>query len=173
MAVQLKDVYKFCYKCGNSLNTTDYGSLKCTNCGNEIFIDPTIGAMGIIENEKGEILMIQRGKDPFKGTWDVPAGFIDIKDQNAEETVAREAKEEVGVDIEKIRYLASYMHTYEYNEVEKPHMSLVFTAKLKSGEIKIDPVEIADAKFIAKSEIPFEDIGFPHVKLALEKYIKE
>ncbi|MEO6729275.1 MAG: NUDIX domain-containing protein [Candidatus Dojkabacteria bacterium] len=173
MSKTLKEIYKHCYKCGGNLHETEIHSFKCKSCGNETFIDPSIGVMGIIENDNGQILMIERAKDPFKGTWDVPAGFVDVNDENAEATIKREAREEVGVEIDELKYLGSYMHTYEFKGVTKPHISIVFTGKLKSNEISMDKAEIMNAQFISKDKIPFEKIGFPHVKLALEEFINK
>jgi 8-oxo-dGTP diphosphatase len=45
-----------------------------------------------------EILLIQRGQDPFKGKWAFPAGFVNIKDkENSEMASIRELKEETGL----------------------------------------------------------------------------
>lgn len=43
------------------------------------------------------IALIQRKKDPFKGMWAIPGGFME-GDETAEETALRELKEETGLE---------------------------------------------------------------------------
>lgn len=48
--------------------------------------------------EDGRILLIKRGREPFKGQWAVPGGRID-EGESAEQCASREMREETGLDI--------------------------------------------------------------------------
>ena len=65
-------------------------------------------AGGLVENEKGETLMIYCYRH-----WDLPKGHIDPGEE-ADETAVREVEEETGVKGAKIvRFLCNTFHTYD------------------------------------------------------------
>lgn len=49
------------------------------------------------DGERIEVLLIKRARDPFKGAWAFPGGFID-QDESLERAAARELKEETGLE---------------------------------------------------------------------------
>ncbi len=53
--------------------------------------------MVLVEN--GKILLVLRGREPFKGQWATPGGRIE-EGETAEECAKREMKEETGLDVE-------------------------------------------------------------------------
>lgn len=54
-----------------------------------------------------QVLLIERGNDPFKGCWAFPGGFMDM-DETAEQCAIRELEEETGLKIEDIVQIGAY-----------------------------------------------------------------
>ncbi|MFQ5802642.1 MAG: NUDIX domain-containing protein [Candidatus Methylomirabilales bacterium] len=52
----------------------------------------------IIQYPDGGIVLIKRGKDPFRGSWALPGGILE-GGETVEQCAVREAKEETGVSI--------------------------------------------------------------------------
>ena len=61
--------------------------------------------MVLVEN--GKILLVKRGREPFKGEWAIPGGRID-EGETAEDCVRREMKEETGLDVKPIKLVGIY-----------------------------------------------------------------
>jgi len=68
---------------------------------------PYIGVDAIITNEEGEILLIHRTGKNFNGYWGLVSGMIEWG-ETAEIALKREIMEEIGVDVEIIRYTGKY-----------------------------------------------------------------
>ena len=96
------EVFRFCPKCGSQdFKIHNALSRHCANCGFTFYQNPRASTAAFILNDKGELLVATRGKEPAKGTLDLPGGFVD-NDENAEEGMVREIKEETGLDIDQI-----------------------------------------------------------------------
>ena len=59
---------------------------------------PAVTVDAIILTDADEILLIQRGREPFQGKWALPGGFADI-DETLEEACRRELLEETGISV--------------------------------------------------------------------------
>lgn len=75
------------------------------------------------------------------------AGFVE-PGETLEECVAREVKEEVGVEVDELRYVGSQAWPF-------PHQIMVgFLAHYAGGEIAIDTAELADARWFTRDDLP-------------------
>jgi ribosomal protein S27AE len=69
----------FCPVCGNkSFNINDFKSKKCGTCDFTYYANPCSATAAFILNDRGELLVAKRGKEPAKGTLDLPGGFVDM-----------------------------------------------------------------------------------------------
>ena len=56
---------------------------------------------------KINLLLIQRGNEPYKGMWALPGGFVDV-DEDVTTGARRELKEETGIVVDDIHQLGCY-----------------------------------------------------------------
>lgn len=162
--------YKFCFICGSKLKYNQANSFTCTGCGFNFYVNPTFCTAAILENEKGEILLVKRKLEPKKGYWDSPGGFVDLE-ESVEEGMVRELKEELGLDIKEIKYFKSYSDTYFWDGINFATIGLTYIAKINSQEKMTATDDVAGFKFFKKEEIPLDEIGFESFKQALSDYI--
>jgi len=117
----------------------------------------------IIETEEG-IVIIERSNPPFG--WALPGGFVDYG-ESLEEAVAREAKEETGLDLTGLKQF----HTYSDPQRDPRFHTIgtVFIAKGKGSPRAGDDAQ--GLKIVKLSEIEKLDFAFDHKKI-IQDYIK-
>ena len=59
---------------------------------------PLVAVGAVIWNEKGEIVLIQRAKEPHKGQWSIPGGRVEWG-ETLHEAIVREIREETGLEV--------------------------------------------------------------------------
>ena len=95
------ELFKYCPKCGSShFVVNNEKSKRCADCGFVYYFNSSAATVAFILNERNELLVCRRGKEPKKGTLDLSGGFIDMY-ETGEEGVAREVLEETGLKVEK------------------------------------------------------------------------
>ena len=103
--------FRYCPKCGSEhFKVHNEKSKQCADCGFIYYFNPSSATVALILNEKNELLVCRRAKDPAKGTLDLPGGFIDMN-ETGEEGVAREVLEETGLDVANAD--GGYVFTYK------------------------------------------------------------
>ena len=138
--------HRFCGQCGTpTVHVPGERATRCLNCGLMNF--PRLSPATIVRIERGPELLLARGKNFPPGMYSNVAGFVE-PGESLEETVAREVREEVGVEITDIRYFASQPWPYPNS------LMLGFTATYVSGEIHPDETEIADAAWFRWDALP-------------------
>lgn len=115
-----------------------------------------VAVSAYVENKEGEVLLV---KTHFRSdTWESPGGQVE-EGESLDKAACREVLEETGIVIKTIGISGVYFNAS--NKI----LSVVFKAKYVSGELKIQPEEIKEAKFIALDE---DNIGTyitrPHMK---------
>src|SRR5512147_57087 len=125
----LGTVFKYCPKCGAAaLRPVGQKLLRCSACGFELYLNVAAAVAGVIVDEQGRMVVLVRGKEPGRGRWDLPGGFVDAG-ETAEEALRREVREEIGLEVTALRYLGSWPNVYEYRGVRYRTLDMGFVCK--------------------------------------------
>lgn len=169
--MNLLEKFGCCPVCGSShFEQNSKKSRKCANCGFELFMNPAAAVVAFITNGRGELLVERRKLEPAKGTLDLPGGFADVL-ETAEESLAREVKEETGLDVTAARYLFSLPNVYHYSGLDVPTLDMFFAcevaddAALKAGD------DAAECFWVAPGDIHTEQFGLRSVRQGLYQYL--
>jgi NAD+ diphosphatase len=138
----------FCGTCGSPNRDADTGELarKCPACGRLEFPRISPAVITIIINDKGEALLAHNKKFANR-VYSLIAGFNEAG-ESLEATVAREIREEVGLEVKDIRYIRSQPWPFPNS------LMLGFAARHAGGEIKPDGIEIEDARWFTREALP-------------------
>lgn len=96
-----REVFKFCPMCATPLvMSLQMGEKRptCPACGWVHYEDPKV-ASGVLLMRGSEVLLVRRVMEPFKGSWSIPAGFVNAFEDPAAAAI-RECREETGLIIE-------------------------------------------------------------------------
>ena len=162
-------LFGYCPKCGSSnFNENDFKSKRCGDCGFTYYFNPLAATVGIITNDKGEVLVARRAKEPAKGTLDLPGGFCDSY-ETAEEGVRREIEEETGLKVSSTHYLFSIPNTYVYSGMELHTMDMFFHCTVEDADTLVADDDVAELQWIAIGELRSEEFGLASIKKGIEK----
>jgi NAD+ diphosphatase len=136
----------YCGRCGTETSLKDNERAKqCPECGFTSF--PKISPAIIVMIEKEDKLLLARSPHFPQGRYSIIAGFVE-PGESIEQAVVREVMEEVGINIKNINYFGSQPWPFPDS------LMIGFTAEHAEGDIKVDGVEIEDAGWYTKDEIP-------------------
>ena len=95
--------------------------------------DPTIRVTAAVIRQAGKILIARRpAGDPLAGCWEFPGGKIETG-ESARECLARELREEFGVDAVVGRFVTTSRFAYPTAEIEL----IAYEAELAAGELSL------------------------------------
>lgn len=165
--------FNFCPKCGSPhFFENNMKSKRCAECGFTYYFNSSAAVVALIENEKGELLIARRAKEPAKGTFDLPGGFVDMY-ETAEEAVVREIQEETGLLISAPHYLFSIPNIYLYLGFEVHTMDLFFRCRV-SDVSEMKPMDdVSDLFFIKKERLHPADFGLVSIRKGIEKILAD
>ena len=122
-----------------------------------------------LSGDKTQVLLVNRGREPYKGKWAVPGGFIEM-DEELKDAVARELAEETGltgVHLEQMRTFGTVGRDPRGRQI-----SITFTGIATTGQDKIRPGDdAAKARWFDIENLP-ENLAFDHeemIMLGIEK----
>lgn len=110
-----------------------------------------------------QVLLIRRGREPYKGSWALPGGFIDMGERLGE-SAARELKEETGIELSYMEQLYTFG-----NPGRDPRGRVVAVAHM--GLVRPEMVTVqggddaAEARWFAVDDVGALTLAFDHAEI--------
>jgi NAD+ diphosphatase len=137
--------HRFCAQCGTPSVVASGGWVRrCPNCKAQHFprVDPVVIMLAV----RGERCLLGRGHRRPGARFSCLAGFME-PGETLEEAVRREVLEESGIQVGRVRYLASQPWPFPSS------LMMGFLAEGLSEKITIDPDELAEVRWFERDEV--------------------
>ena len=105
------------------------------------------------------VLLVERGNEPFKGCWAFPGGFLDI-DEDAPDGARRELREETGLSVSNVEQLGAFTRPDRdprERVISIAYFSLVRTCDVQAGD------DAAQAQWFPINKLP--TLAFDHQQI--------
>ena len=113
-----------------------------------------VGCGALIINDKGEVLLLKRGKKTRNqaGLWCQPGGGVDYG-ETVEQAIIREIKEELGIEIQLVKYLC---YTDQILSDEDQHwIAISYLGKIVKGEAQnLEPHKHEEIAWFSINSLP-------------------
>lgn len=158
---------EFCTDCGqNVVSEIPAGDNRvrdiCKHCGKIHYENPRIVA-GCVVTYQNSILLCKRAIEPRSGYWTVPAGFME-NGETVPEAAARETREEALADVE-IGVMSTVVDVIRARQVHIFFEGSIANPVFGPGD------ETLEARLFDPEDIPWSEIAFPSVRMALEHHL--
>ncbi|MGM9745809.1 MAG: NUDIX domain-containing protein [Paludibacteraceae bacterium] len=163
-------LFAFCPKCGsNHFVINDFKSKRCQTCGFVYYDNAAAAVAGFIVHDD-KLLLCTRAKQPAQGLLDLPGGFIDHA-ETAEQALAREIDEELGLSVVRADYLFSLPNTYVYSDFTVHTLDLFFKVEVADCTHIHCADDVATAHFHDFHQINLAQIGLDSIRQGVEKFL--
>lgn len=133
---------------------------------------PYIGVDAIIQNNEGKILLEKRAPrmSAYPNHWGLPGGWIEWN-ETAVDALKREVHEELGVEIEVIKFVGRYYDTPNRHPT-KTSFALPHICKIVSGTpAAFQPEEVAEIGWFSVDEILQMDMAYDHRQMIKDEFL--
>jgi len=138
--------HRYCGRCGTPTRDKPGERAKeCPACG-QIAYPRVSPAMMVLITRGRDVLLARAPRFP-PGMYSALAGFVE-PGETIEDCIHREVREEVGIEVGNITYFASQSWAFPHS------LMIAYTAEYAGGELKVDEIEIAEARWFAWDAVP-------------------
>jgi len=138
--------HQYCGRCGTpTRHRAGERARECPSCGQVHYPRIAPAIMALVR--RGDELLLARSPHFPPGMYSALAGFVE-PGETLEQTLVREVREEVGIEVANLRYFASQPWPFPHS------LMIAFNADYVSGEITPEPGEIEAADWFSANRLP-------------------
>lgn len=143
---------KYCAQCAQPVITRvvdDRPRRACSGCGTIYYENPLPVAASVVLNERREVLLVKRAREPHQGQWCLPMGFAEVG-ETIDEAALRELEEETGITACVLQLLDSD----SYNSDFYGELLIVTFEMQKTGGREAPGDDAEDVRYVPIGQLP-------------------
>ena len=162
--------FRYCPGCGHPGPTHDSPrSIRCPTCGFRYFVNSAATVCAFVfYGEK--LILTQRSREPQKGFFDFPGGFMEWG-ESAEEALHREIAEELGIQVHSLAYVCSTANDYPYAGVTYKLADFYFLCRTDDISALTPQDDVASVLLVEPHAVDTSLFSFPSVREAHAKLL--
>ena len=138
--------HRRCSRCGAPTEPALAGWIRrCPEDGSDHYPRTDIAVIMAVTDEADRLLLARAPSWP-PGRMSVLAGFVE-PGETLQQAVAREVREEVGIDVREVRYVADQPWPFPTS------LMIGFTARAVQTDLVLDRVEIVEARWASREDV--------------------
>jgi NAD+ diphosphatase len=138
--------HQFCGRCGAATrDKAGERAKQCPACGHVVY--PRVSPAMMVLVTRGRELLLARANRFPQAMYSALAGFVE-PGESIEDCVHREVREEVGIEVDGLRYVASQSWPFPHS------LMIAYTAQYAGGELRPCAEEIVDARWFSIDALP-------------------
>ena len=145
--------------------------LVCTGeCGGHWYANPKPTANVFAQRaDDGRLLLVRRGRDPYKGCWDIPGGFVEDGEE-AFDAAVRELREETGLEVRVTGFVGVFGDRYGGDRGDHT-CNLFWTGIVDDPDRAAAASDVSELAWFTLDEIPGDDeLAFDCVPRAVQAW---
>ncbi|MCO8122696.1 NUDIX domain-containing protein [Stieleria sp. TO1_6] len=171
MAIPIEQAYLHCPRCATAHQAPGKVPFRCSECGFAVFFGPVAAVGALIVNPANELLLVRRARDPGKGQWGLPGGFVD-QGETVEQALEREVLEETQLRLTNIDLMMTFPNQYDYHGVVSQVIDLFYLCQPEQPlEIKLELSELDDYAWTHPGDEYLDNMAFASNRRAIEYWM--
>ena len=110
--------------------------------------------VGAIIEQNGQVLLVERGQEPLKGTWSVPGGVVEVGEY-LKDAIRREVREETGLEVEPFAVAEVFERIMPdpSGRTEYHYVLIDYLCRVTGGELHASS-DASHARWVPRAELP-------------------
>lgn len=172
MPTPIEQAFQFCPNCGTPHPDAGRIPFRCVACDFNMFFGPVAAVGALVVDESGKLLLVRRARDPGKGKWGLPGGFVD-RNETIEQALAREVLEETKLRLTDIDLLMTYPNHYNYRGFVSAVIDLFYVCRYDASQtVQLEPAELDDFAWVDCPKDYLDQMAFDSNRRAIETWMK-
>ncbi|MCD0459726.1 NUDIX hydrolase [Roseiconus lacunae] len=173
MTTAIENTFLFCPRCGASHPHPGKIPFRCPKCEFTLFFGPVAAVGGLVVDDHERLLLVRRARDPGKGLWGLPGGFVDAG-ETIEEALSREIDEETELQITATELLMTFPNQYNYKGVVSQVIDLFYICRVAdSSKVTLEPSELDDFVWTVPGADYLDEMAFDSNRRAVQRWLEQ